>query len=325
MDGRSSPRQQAWKRRRDRLARLHARVARSLPAALLQRFIDRDLLAHAAALSFYALVSLAPLLLLVLWFTASMLPSAQAALLEQISALAGNHAAEVAATVLDSAQDRPDLGSLAGLWSTLLLFVGATVVFAQLQATLNAIFATDAEQLSGGALVWLRKRIFSFGVVLALGFLLLVSMMLTTAVQVLFANLPSLVPTVGNLITLGLYVVAFALLYHYLPDRRVRWRQAFLGGAVTASLFVLGRWLIGLYIAQAAPGSAYGAFGTLVVLLVWMYYAALVFFVGALITAVIDERLQARRRTQDPSHSGAGMSRWALASASDQRSRTSSK
>ncbi len=89
----------------------------------------------------------------------------------------------------------------------------------------------------------------------------------------------------------GVSFVAFALLYHFLPDRRVHWRQAFVGGVLTAALFVLGRWAIGLYLAEAAPGSAYGSMGTLVLLLVWMYYAAAVFFIGALITAVIDERM----------------------------------
>jgi membrane protein len=136
----------------------------------------------------------------------------------------------------------------------------------------------------------LRKRVLSFGVVLALGFLLIVSMSLTTALQVVFAWLPSILPALGNLSSLALYSVAFAFLYHYLPDRRVRWRQALLGGVITAGLFVLGRWGIGLYLARAAPGSAYGSMGTLVLLLVWMYYAAAVFFIGALITAVIDER-----------------------------------
>jgi len=280
-----------WQLRRERLNRLSQRLQDSLPATMLRRFIDNDLLAHSAALSFYALVSMAPLLLLVLWLTASLYPSAKESLLLQIFALAGPHARDVAGTVIESASGRPDLGSLAGLWSTLLLFIGATVVFAQLQATLNRVFATGADELAGGVLAWLRKRVFSFGVVFALGFLLLVSMMLTTAMQLLFANLPSLVPALGNVITLFLYMLAFALLYRFLPDRRVRWRQALFGGALTAAMFVAGRWAIGLYLAYAAPGSAYGAFGTLVLLLVWIYYAALVFFVGALITAVIDERV----------------------------------
>jgi membrane protein len=258
------------------------------PGRFLSRFHELDLLTHAASLAFYALLSLAPLLVLVLWLAASSYPSAQETLLEQMQAFAGRDARAVARTVLDNAEREPGMGSLAGFWSTALLFIGASTVFARLQATLNRIFATDASRLPGGVAAWLRKRLFSFGVVLALGFLLVVSTLLNTAVQLLFANLPSLLPALGNLVTLLLYVLAFALLYRWLPDRRVGARQALVGGLITSALFVLGRWGIGLYLARAAPGSAYGSFGTLVILLVWMYYAALIFFTGALITAMTD-------------------------------------
>ncbi|WP_425476487.1 YihY/virulence factor BrkB family protein [Arenimonas donghaensis] len=281
---------------RERVEALLAPVRASLPGQAARRFVELDLLTHAASLSFYTMFSLAPLLVLVLWLTASLYPPAQDALMQQIASIAGEDAREVARTVLRNARDRPDIGSIAGWWSTLLLFIGATAVFARLQASLNHIFRTDAGHLPGGVLVWLRKRVFSFGVVFALGFLLLVSMLLTTALQVVLAHAPSLLPVLGNAATLLMYVVVFALLYHYLPDRRVRWKRAFIGGAITAGLFVLGRWAIGLYLAEAAPGSAYGSFGTLVLLLVWMYYAALVFFTGALVTAVMDERLRQSRQ-----------------------------
>src|SRR5690606_33890108 len=147
----------------------------------------------------------------------------------------------------------------------------------------------------GGLLAWLRKRVFSFGVVLALGFLLVVSAAMTTALEVVFAGSPTL-PVLGNLAALALYSLAFGLMYHYLPDRRVRWRQALLGGVITSLLFVVGRWAIGLYIAKAAPGSAYGSMRTLGILLVLMYYAALVFFSGALICALIDARISRQGR-----------------------------
>lgn len=276
-----------------RIQRHLQRLQQSLPAALAKRFVEIDLMTQAASLAFYALLSLAPLLILLLWLTASLYPTAQQELVEQIGQLAGSGAEVIAGTVIQNASDRPSIGSLAGLWSTLLLFVGATAVFARLQAALNLIFRTDAQRLDG-LLAWLRKRVFSFGVIFALGFLLLVSMTLSTVLQVLFSNVPSLLPALGTLTTLTIYVVSFTFLYHYLPDRQVQWRQAFLGGAITAALFVLGRYLIGLYIAQAEPGSAYGSMGALVILLVWMYYAAVVFFVGALLTAVIDERARAK-------------------------------
>ena len=296
----------------DSLKRHLERLQNSLPAALLRRFVEADVMTQSASLAFYTLLSLAPLLVLLLWLTASLYPPAQQALVEQIAGLAGDSVAEVSRTVIANASARPDLGSLAGAWSLLLLFVGATVVFAQLQAALNRIFRSD-EQRFDGALGWLKKRSFSAGVVLALGFLLIVSMVATTALQVVFAHLPSLLPAVGYVSTLLLYTLGFAFLYHYLPDRRVAWRQAFLGGAITALLFALGRYLIGLYLAQAAPGSAYGSMGALVLLLLWTYYAAVVFFVGALITAVIDERTHSRLKLRAAGLENSALSRNGMA------------
>ena len=285
-------RQRAQRRER-RLARLKG----SLPVALARRFIELDILTHAASLAFYALLSLAPLLVLLLWLTASLYGSAQEAIVDQVGELAGREAASVADTVIANADQRPGIGSIAGLWSTLLLFVGATAVFARLQDALNLIFRTDAARLPG-LRAWIRKRVLSFGVVLALGFLLLVATTVSTLLQLILAGMPSLLPVFGSLASLALYALSFALLYHFLPDRRVRWRQALFGGLITAGLFVLGRWAIGIYLASAAPGSAYGSMGAMVLLLVWMYYAAVVFFGGALITAVIDERARARRIAQ---------------------------
>lgn len=266
----------------------------SLPVALAKRFSDSDLMTQAAALTFYALLSLAPLLVLLLWIVASLYPPAQDELLRQIGGLAGPQAGDVARTVLANAKNQPSVGSLAGLWSTLLLFVGATAVFARLQAALNLIFYTDRKELDGGIKEFLKKRVFSFGVVLGLGFLLIVSMMAATALQVVLANVPSLLPALGNGLTFALYAAAFGFLYHYLPDRPVEWRQALLGGVITAGLFIAGRYGIGVYLSQTNPGSAYGAMGAMVIMLVWLYYATVVFFVGALITAVIDERMDQR-------------------------------
>lgn len=261
---------------------------------MAERFVASGVLNLAAALSFYTLLSLAPLLVLLLWLTASLYPSAQDALIDQIGQLAGPAAAEVAGTVIANATAQPDVGSLAGLISTGGLLFGATLVFAQLQGALNLIFHSEHARFDG-LIGWLKQRIFSAGVVLALGFLLVISMVATTVVQVAFAHLPSLLPLIGHVTTLVLYALAFAFLYHFVPDRRVRWPQALLGGAITSLLFALGRYAIGLYLGNAAPGSAYGSMGALVLLLVWIYYACLVFFAGALTTAVIDERAADKR------------------------------
>ena len=147
----------------------------SLPVALLRRFIDADLMSQSAALALYAVLSLAPLLLILVWLTSAILPGAQEALMQQIALLVGTEAEHMARTIVDNAERQPDTGSIAGWWSLALLFVGATAVFAQLQDVLNKIFRTDATALPG-LMAWLRKRVFSLGLVFALGFLLVVSM-----------------------------------------------------------------------------------------------------------------------------------------------------
>ena len=281
--------------RKPAIEALVRRAEGSFPLALLRRFIDAELMAQSAALAFYAMLSLAPLLVILLWLTAELLPGAQQALLDQVALLAGAEAAGVARTVLAQAEATPNTGSAAGWWSLALLFVGATAVFAQLQDALNKIFRTDATRLPG-ILAWLRKRVFSLGLVFAMGFLLLVSMTVNTALQLLFARFEPMLPLVASVATWSIYALSFALMYHYLPDRSVGWRRSLGGGAATALLFVLGRAAIAWYLERSDPGAAYGAMGTLVLAVVWIYYAALVVFVGALLTAVVDERLKARRR-----------------------------
>ncbi len=270
------------------------RTARgSLPVALLRRFVDADLLSQSAALALYALLSLAPLLLILVWLTSAILPDAQEALMQQIAALVGTEAEQVARTIVSNAKERPDTGSIAGWWSLGLLFVGATAVFAQLQDVLNKIFRTDATALPG-LMAWLRKRVFSLGLVFALGFLLVVSMTLSTVLQLVFERMEWMLPLMAIVAAWLVYALGFALMYHYLPDRSVGWRRALGGGAATALLFMLGRAAIGWYLARADPGSAYGSMGTIVLALVWIYYAAMIVFVGALLTAVVDERARAR-------------------------------
>ena len=267
------------------------RARGSLPAALLRRFIDVDLLAQSAALALYAILSLAPLLLILVWLTSAIMPGAQEALMQQIAQLGGAEAEHVARTIVGNARQRPDTGSIAGWWSLGLLFVGATAVFAQLQDVLNKIFRTDATALTG-FMAWLRKRVFSLGLVLALGFLLVVSMTVSTVLELLLGRVEWMLPAMATGATWVVYALAFALMYHYLPDRSVGWKRALGGGAATAVLFLLGRAAIAWYLGQSNPASAsaYGSMGTIVLALVWIYYAALVVFVGALLTAVVDER-----------------------------------
>ena len=281
--------------RRPAVEALVRRAEGSLPVALARRFIEVELLPQSAALALYAMLSLAPLLLILVWLTSTMVPGAQEALMQQISLLLGSEAEQVARTILRNARERPDTGSIAGIWSLALLLIGATAVFARLQDVLNKIFRTDSTRLPG-ILAWVRKRVFSLGLVLALGFLLLVSMTVTTVLQLAFARVDWILPLVASAVTWLIYAFAFALMYHYLPDRSVGWRRALVGGAATALMFVLGRALIAWYLERADPGAAYGSMGALLLALLWIYYSGLIVFVGALFTAVLDERAKARGR-----------------------------
>lgn len=280
---------------RARIDALQARLEQSWPAKFGRRFVAYDILALAAALAFYTLLSLAPLVLMLLWLTTALYPSAQAEFFRQVGMLAGPQVEDTARLIVSNAERRPGTGSLAALLGTGALLVGASIVFGQLQTALNRVFRSDAKRL-GGIMAWLRKRLLSFGMVVSLGFLLVVSMAVQAALAVLIAWLPDALPVAAATVSFLLYALVFAAMYHYLPDRTVDRRRSLLGGALTAALFMLGRWAIGLYLGRASLGSAYGPAGGLVVMLVWMYYCAVVFLVGALITAMLDEHARLKRR-----------------------------
>lgn len=282
------------------LRALALRFRRSWPGRLLHRFIEHDVLALAAALSFYTTLSLAPLVVLLLWVTTALYPDAQEEFFHQVGLLVGPEVEGTTRLIVANAERRPGVGSLAAAAGTGALLLSASVVFAQLQAALNRVFRSGASQL-GGVWAWLRKRLLSLGIVLGIGFLLVVSMALQAALALLTHWLPDLLPVVVAGFSFLLYALLFAAMYRLLPDCPVGRRRALLGGAITAGMFMLGRWLIGLYLGQAGLGTAYGPAGGLMVMLVWLYYCAVIFLAGALVTALLEERADARAEAAVPS------------------------
>src|SRR5690606_17946132 len=242
------------------------------------------------------IMSLAQQLLSLVWLTSAILPRARESLMQQSAQLGGTEAEQVARTIVENARAHPDTGSIAGWWSIGLLLIGATTVFAQLQNVLNKIFRTDATALPG-MLAWLRKRVFSLGLVLAVGFLLVVSMTVSTVLELVFARVEWMLHLAVTAATWLVNGLGFALMYHYRPARPVGWKLALSGGAATALLFLLGRAAIAWYLGRTNPGpaSAYGSMGTIILAIVWIYYAALIVFLGALLTAGVDERARKRR------------------------------
>lgn len=182
--------------------------------------------------------------------------------------------------MIDSASKRPALGSVAGMTGIVVALVGATSVFGQLQTSLNDIWHTTPKP-AGAVWGWLRRRVLSVSLLVSTGFFLCVSLIVSAGLGTFLNGTGILWTVVDQLITTAVFGALFAGLFRYLPDARLSWRHAFAGGLVTAVLFALGKTLITLYIAHASVGGAYGAAGSLVALLVWIYYASAIFFFGA--------------------------------------------
>jgi membrane protein len=259
---------------------MHKRAPLQVIRTAIANFFADDALTLSAALSFYTLLSFAPLLILAVWATGSLGAGAQDAMLGQIAALAGDDARLAAQTVVDSANKRPALGSLAGLLGIATSIVGATTVFAQLQASLNRIWGIEARP-TNAVWGWLRRRVLSVGVIAAIVFVLIVSLLVSSALGALLTREGPWWDAINQIISVIVFAGLFTLLFRYLPDARLRWRHAARGGLVTAILFGIGKWVIGVYLARGDVGGAYGAAGSLVVLLVWVYYSAAIFFFGA--------------------------------------------
>jgi membrane protein len=252
----------------------------------------------AAALSFYTLLSLSPLLLVVV-STAGFLWEKDAVrrqLLDQIQQLVGRSGAEAIETVLANLVE-PEKNLVSLVVGVVTALFGASAVFAQLQTSLNHMW--NVKTVATRRVLWglVRTRLLSLALVVTVGFVLLVSLVLSAALAALHGYLSGLMPRGGVLwqgVNLALSLLVIGLLigviYRVLPDVRLGWRYVWLGAFFTAALFAVGKFLIGLYLGHASIGSAYGAAGSLVVFLVWVYYSSLILFLGAEITQVYARR-----------------------------------
>lgn len=258
----------------------HAAVALRILKDALKGFFEHDAMSLAASLSFYTLLSFAPLLVLSLWFGSLLGYDAQQTILGEIADMAGPDARQAAQAVFENAGERPRLGSIAGFVGIGVVLVGATTVFAQLQAALNRIWRIRAEPRNA-LWGWLRRRVLSIGVIGAIVFVLIVSLVASSLLGVLLGHQGTLWDAVNQVVTTAIFALLFALLFRYLPDARIPWHRVLRGGIVTAVLFSLGKWLIGYYLASGNVGSAYGAASSLVILLVWVYYSGAIFLFGA--------------------------------------------
>ena len=247
-----------------------------------------DLMTHAAAVAFYSALSFAPMLVLLLWLVASLQPAWQQQLVDSINNLVGSRASDAVKLVINNAEDRPQLGHWAGIIGLAVTLIGASTVFAQLQLAINRVWNLRAAPRNA-LFSWLLTRMHAFGLLLTLAFLLIVSLVASTAIAVFARGDTALWDAVEAIVALLLFGLVFASIYKVLPDAQIDWRDTLLGGAFTAILFAIGKFGISLYLSHSDVGGAYGPAGSVVVLLVWVYYSVVILLLGAELTQNVAE------------------------------------
>jgi membrane protein len=261
-------------------------------------WVDDNASRLAAALAYYALLSLAPLIVITVavvgWFVGA--DAARGRVAGELAAVVGGEAAQGIQAVAESAQS-PAAGVVSTIVGVVTLFIGASGVFGELQSSLNTVWEV-APKPGRGLMGQVRDRFLSFTMVLSVAFLLLVSLVVTSALSAAGSFMAGALPggeavwqVINFAVSLAVVTGLFALIFKVVPDAKVQWRDVWLGAAVTAVLFTLGKLLLGLYLGKAAVGSSYGAAGSIIALVVWVYYAAQILLIGAEFTQV-----QARRR-----------------------------
>ncbi|MBX2999673.1 MAG: YihY/virulence factor BrkB family protein [Caldilineaceae bacterium] len=251
----------------------------------------------AAALSYYTAISIAPMLIFLLLILGFLVggSAAESQLISQIRIAVGPDASEFITGIIENAQE-PAAGGIAGILSLIVLIWGSTNVLSHLQETLNVVWNVKARS-DLGILKTIRRRLFAFGLVVGIGLLLFASVLFSSVLAVVANLFTDLLPggallwqVVEFVISLLIVTLLFAVLFKMLPDAETKWSDIWPGAALTAVLFTVGRIALTIYMGQAAPGSAYGAAGSVIIFLLWVYYSSLILFFGAEFTQVYANR-----------------------------------
>lgn len=262
------------------------RTAVSVIKQTATAFSDDELMTRAAALAFYTALSFAPLLVLTLWLASSLDPSLQERMVSGLEEVVGDQAAGTADLVIANAQQRPGFGNIAGLVSLGVTLFAASAVFAQLQYSLNRIWGLRPRP--GRAwLGWLRTRAQAAGLLLTLVLLLIVSLSVSAIIAVYVRGDTLTWRLIEAALSFAVFTGVFASIFKVLPDAIIRWRDALVGAVLTALLFALGKFGIGIYLDHSNVGGAYGPAGAVIVLLVWVYYSGVILLLGAELTNAV--------------------------------------
>ncbi|MFL6351794.1 MAG: YihY/virulence factor BrkB family protein [Bryobacteraceae bacterium] len=257
-----------------------------------------------ASLAFYTLLSLTPLLLVVVSIVAMVFgqKAAQRDIVQQVQMLIGGPGAQAIRAVLQSSRNTTH-GIIATLVGVVTLLFGASAVLIELQDALNTIWEVPSPTLTGWSKVkaFVKQRLFSFAIVLAIGFLLVVSLAVSAWISVIGTFSASIFPAqetvlhiLNALVSFVVITALFGAIYKVMPDVRIEWRDVILGGAATSLLFTVGKFVLGIYLGKASIASTYGAAASIVVLVIWVYYSAQIFFFGAELTRSFANRYGSR-------------------------------
>ena len=256
---------------------------------------NHDLLTLSAALSFYTALSIAPLLLILLVLVGNLGVDVKPTILPALEGYLGTEASAVFRSIIENTKKHAEVTSLAGWLGVLMLLFSASSVFAQLQFSLNVIWH-GRERALMGLWEWIQHRLLSAAMVIVVAFFMGASLILNAVAGMFFPQTAFWWKAVNNVASLVMFTGIFTLLFKFLPSKKVQWQIALKGGAVTSVLFAIGKVLIELYLANSALASAYGAAGSLILLLLWIYYSALIFFLGAEWTRALTKPLGAAQK-----------------------------
>jgi membrane protein len=276
----------------------------SLVKATFSSWLDDYAPSMGAALAYYTMFSIAPLLLIVI-STAGLVFGEEAVrgeIFGQLRGLMGDEGARAVQSLLESVSS-PEEGKAGTVIGTVLLLIGATTVLSELQDAFDRIWHVPTKDKDGGVWGVIRSRLLSFGMILGIGFLMMVSLVFSAAVAALgkwwgplFSDLEIIAGVINFVFSFALATTVFAMLYKFMPRVKILWRDVWAGAAVTALLFTIGKSLIGLYIGKSAISSGFGAAGSLVVVLVWVYYSAQIFLLGVEFTKAYSQAHGSRKK-----------------------------
>lgn len=275
----------------------------TLSKQFFKKFQDDEIATRSASLAFYSTFAIAPLLLLLVSWLSLMNINVETELLNEVREIVGSNASQVLESIIKGAKSRRDLGSISGWVGVGLLLFSASIIFSELQKTFNKIFLSKEQELTNptwqeSVKEFIHKRLLSVAMVLSFIIITTISLVLSASISYLFKdqtkNMVSLLNTVFSFLV---YTTLFTSMYKLLTDHKIKIKNAFLGGAITSILFLIGRFLIGVYISKSSFSSVYGSAGSFVILLSWVYYSALIIFVGAEVSffSVLSEKNQQKK------------------------------